>query len=431
MALDDKIRLTLARHEDRDHGEYSAGTASIGRPAGGSQFFDRNLEYPVSVRSNADAQLLQNDVTTFHEVLHYNQYMSTVFGLNHFRSANFALEKMVSSDRYSEYDMEPCLRSLLYYQNQMSGSDFVNNTATLFEGFAFAAEINIIVNAVPSIAKDRDSFVQFLNERTTQAKPLYSRTLNYCLEDFEFPVETILFSHAAIIDIALMSAQVHLSHAMRPTNPFVDPFEMFLWAGKAASSVAPLRSGDDEEVQRFQDDICRLMKMGTTSEMALIALDDLKQVTGIDHRKIENILPELWDEGIRSSIWSFAKHIQFLTVRLKYGAGFCSAMIEPYFIRMIYQSNASQLNFYDIDTRKPEIFDNPSAVVPAVIGAIAEGLATGKMLPDLCPLKIGKPFFCPSADRGEYAYCQTGFEHRGKIHAIDCPAVSILGKISP
>lgn len=300
------------------------------------------------------------------------------------------------------------------------------NAASLFEGMATIGELNHLTNAFPDKYRSVQSHIDYIAAHPA----IYRATFHLYFSFFKLPLEYYLLSLAALIDIALMYAPISVqdsppvSHFLNIKKKFHSSFNLFIEACIAAEGVQPIRSYDYDEQQRYQDAICRKMGIPTTHEMTEKALETADKM-GLEPY---NLKKHYADSLNTSSIQAMGyQHFSGLLYRYKFGAGFFSEVFNSRHIFNLYRDYRDYITYYNIETKQENGFYSPMHITSAVLANSMLEFIDGHGHPDVCPLKQGKPFYCPSATDEPDVFC--GMYLKGNLDKrYECPHYSTINK---
>lgn len=298
-------------------------------------------------------------------------------------------------------------------------TEVVLNTAALMEGFAYLTVVNHIANALQM------GLEEFVTEGLLfdLFNPINTAAAEYFISArSEFP-NFFLHEFAAVIDLALMYSP-HLIHNIGPTHA-VDaggsayrmPCETFCDACAAMGEVTSIRSTEPEEVQRFQDDLCRVLKIPTTPEMTELCLQTLHGL-GITDQEAADSYSRI-DVPIHAGRM-FAAHWYGLELRRLNPTAFFTHQMASDGIVAVMEFSKDICTLFDLNTKQP-VNLAPNRLSHACLHhLIWDTLYKSR---SECPLKFGKPFYCPSSELGTDQLCTFAEAVDGQPGAIigECP----------
>lgn len=220
----------------------------------------------------------------------------------------------------------------------------------------------------------------------------------------------------ALIDIALMQDRTVIGNHEAFTffeslDPHDTPGSLFLWACEAAQGVSPVRNSGQAEALRFQDEVCAAMAVPPAYYRA-------QEGWVAAYRQAPKSGP---DGSAGVFIWNrFAPiHQQQLMKRTQSSEASFLVNALPATAQSFHASE-QPIAVYDLATstlwssqQDPE---DAEAMAAVVIGmAILEPSSSGRLG---CPLKEGRPFYCPSRGKGDFEHC--AFSH-GTDGTSPCP----------
>ena len=322
--------------------------------------------------------------------------VSMVYGRDEYPGEELALE-VTQKCRQRVIWQTHCLTS----RQAGKGTEVVLNTAALMEGFAFATEVHHISNALECNVLDfleHDFFID-------RYPPIYTAAFEIFLGIVGVYNRFGLTEFAAVIDLALMHSP-HILHNIGPTHAieangdlYRMPAENFITACQAAKAVTAIRSLELSEIQRFQDDIAEEMGILTTLEMTDRCLSHLANVgvSCVD----EAIGLEKSTDAI-SSARLFAAHWKGLNYRRQNSEGFFVKQMLSDGLADVFEMSREICTFFNSSTKSP-VNLSPNRISHSSLPYIFRDAFYRKRLE--CPLKFGRPFFCPNHNKDADTLC--------------------------
>ena len=277
-------------------------------------------------------------------------------------------------------------------------SDVTLNTAAIMESYALVAELHHMLNALQLNA---DEVIKVMMARL----PIYNAVpLVYSLV-FKLPLQFMLLHLAALIDIALMYSP-HIIYNIGPAHALTDgggdyrtPGEIFVNACIATRSITPMKDYSRPETQRFQDEVCAALKIQTTAQMTDLCLERLAKL-GLRTRKDCDAM--LMDTTPFNAGKQLALHWIGLNYRKEYGDGFFYDAFKTDQLSEILELADKHVTFFDLESRMPYSFHPGRIYYSSQTALVWDALHAPRLT---CPLKHGRPYFCPSANTPSTSLC--------------------------
>jgi hypothetical protein len=271
-------------------------------------------------------------------------------------------------------------------------STIVINAAVLMEAFAALVEINHIGNALGSSAFELFELLPTGNE--------YFAVLAYLLESGLCTSNNLFPTLAICIDAALMYDPFVLydvpwdtADAQGRTDHY--PGETFITVCEALRRTEPLRSNAPEEMSRFYNDLCQNAGLPSPAWMANKAFEVADKLMS----------QKPWEQTLLGR--ALKAHHTALDIRRKSEPGaFVAQMPTTGGLYELTKASLPAVSFYNLNTRQADHFD-PRKVDGLTIHSILQQALTAERID--CPLKMGHPFFCPSATKPLDQLCTWNF----------------------
>ncbi|MBC7930587.1 MAG: hypothetical protein H7Z38_08455 [Rubrivivax sp.] len=276
----------------------------------------------------------------------------------------------------------------------------VLNAAALMEGFALVLELNQIFNA--GIFSTLDNIQELMSVGNEYMAPIW-----YGLGRGSFDVAAMIPTMAVCVDVALMYDPfvlfnaTTLDAAKEGEKSDQNPGETFIKACDAAANIRPVESNEPGEISRFYAELCEEMKLPSPQWMAERSFEVASSLMA----SVPGALEDIW----------LGKALRMHTEALKYR---CE---RPYTLafELLSHSGLSEMtrrcapyvSFYRLKTHQPEHFNPGNVDLVTLFNLIVQALTESSID---CPLKMGEPFYCPSALSDTNTLCVFVDPHSGE-----------------
>jgi hypothetical protein len=275
----------------------------------------------------------------------------------------------------------------LLFHSGPSSYQIVLNVATLLECAAVLCEINHVSNALRVSHEETMQFLPPANE--------YHAVMAFALRNGYCTPRTMVLTLGVCIDAALMFDPFVLYNVPWDTPDAEGrrdqyPGETFLQVLEASRSVDPIVRADEAEISRFYRAVCKEAGLPPPDWMAQKSLEVADrlavQKTGPDVL-LANAL-----EGHRNALQYRCERPDSFPLNLPTTEG----------IYEVLGRAKGALSFYNLRTRQPDHF-NPRKIDAITIHSILVQAFSERRIQ--CPLKMGHPFFCNSAQHDSNTLC--------------------------
>jgi hypothetical protein len=285
----------------------------------------------------------------------------------------------------------PILNQILITSSDgKEASQVVLNAAAIMEGFALATELNHVVNA---LGFDRaEEVFNFLPKGSE-----YVAALEYGLSSGAFTLRNMLVPYAICADVALMYDPFVLfdsPNLEQPSNgqpPDQYPGQTYIAACQAAAQLESPRSSEREELERYYRELCLRMGLPTPEWMATRAHEVAVRLL----RTVDTPLTTWLGKAM-------IMHEKGLELRMRSPCSSAVGLMTSNGILDVVEACRPYVSMYDIRSRQPEHFD-PSCVDILTLHNLM--FASMRDTSITCPLKLGAPFECHSAGKGDNTLC--------------------------
>jgi hypothetical protein len=289
----------------------------------------------------------------------------------------------------------------------------VINVAVLMECAAVLTEVSHIWNALHWPVDDCLRLVPQGRE--------YLVLIDYALHTKVCTPEALVLTLLIVIDAALMydpnvlyNVPWDIPDAEGRTDRY--PGQTFIELCDAARRLTPLRSYERAEVMRFYGELCESAGLPTPEWMTQAA------------RERAQFLLARAPEGEQALMGrALRAHHDALAYRSEYGAAEWPVFLPT--TEGLYETTRRilpALSFYNQQTGQPDRFD-PANADTLTVHSILRQAAAGASID--CPLKLGRPFSCPSAGASSQSLCV--WEYGGRRHECQLDLLERQLKLRP